>query len=373
MYADLLRNAQANTPQTPVTGAGHQAIVVPLRPLRENHRQINYWTQRDWLSYKSGVQKSQVTPAEDQVGTFDFIESEDGVPVSSERVTAIRRTSRELFASIQLIWEKHGRSVPETWGRMTHSNKDFYRQKMKEEYPELGFCEGDWKCEHLATQIYPGWHRNHATSKSADKVKPEPDANPKQRSKRTVSSKSPTPAPNNVPQQPCPPPAPTPAPDNVSGWTHPPHVSIPAISIPSSELDPSEPHFSLSRDPIVSPVVSALDLELYPDSGIAQGIDRSTVLQVHPGPNPALSPMSFPSALPQSPRPESTTSMDSSSPTPLIPTNMPLDTSPSCNMNQSPNITPLLDVRVQGVASPDTPTMSLQGETTPGGSIQVRL
>lgn len=361
MYADL-RNTQANVPPLAATGVGHQAAVAPSRPLRENHPYINYWTEKSWTTYKSRIRQGHLAPTADP-GALDFIESDDGIPVSVDRIKIIRRTSRELFTSIRAKWEESGRSAPDSWGKMSHGNKLFYREKMKEQYPELGLCEDDWKCEFLATQSYPGWHRNHG--RSVEDVKVEPGANAKKRSKRTVSSKSPTPAPNSIPRQsPLPPPS-APALDDVPGWTHPRPVPTPSIPVSSSELYLNEP----LGDPTMSPVVSTPNPEPHLDSNIVRETNHGMAPQAHQDPSSTLSP-SFPSLSPQSPRPVSTTLMVSPSPTLPTATGMPLDISPF--RNQSPDITPPPDVHEEAM-SPDTPIGSLQGEIIPGGPIHVRL
>ncbi|KAF9786835.1 hypothetical protein BJ322DRAFT_1019415 [Thelephora terrestris] len=127
--------------QADVEGKCTQISFEPRNPPNDSFR-----TQKDWTSYKAGMQNEAGFAGDQGPGSCDYIESEDGTPVK---------------------WEDAGRSVPETWGKMPHGNKEFFCQTMKEQFPELGFCEDDWKCEHLATHLYPGWHRNHGKA-SAD-------------------------------------------------------------------------------------------------------------------------------------------------------------------------------------------------------------
>jgi len=217
---------------------------------------------------------------------FDCIESVDGIPVSFERLKAVRRGARELFISLQMMWEGNGRKVPDTWGKMSHGNKEFYRQKMKEQFPEIALCEGDWKCEYVATQTYPGWHRTHRQ----EKVKQEPGV--KQQSKKTArASQSPIPTPGIAPGQP-----------RLSSLPEQPHLPPavnPSISIPIPDLHPNIHHLSsTSTTPssVASPVTPVLNLgpnPLDPDSPTAQGVDHSKVLEESQDPNPTWSPTLF--------------------------------------------------------------------------------
>ena len=219
MYTDLLRDSKSNPQQPSPTNQPIPALS------RAEHPQINYWTQEDWNIRKAKVRQAGIITSEskDEVGALDFIESVDGIPVSMERIAAIRCSSHKLFVSLRMMYKKHKRGVPGSWGLMSHSDKLFYREKMKEQYPELGLCEADWKFEFVATDAYPGWYRNHGGGKA--KVKQEPGA--KQQSKTTTSSSgSPTPTPNDAPG----------------------HVST-ASTTPGSGTPPVAPPLDLRTDP----------------------------------------------------------------------------------------------------------------------------
>ena len=95
---------------------------------------------------------------DNQVAILDFIKSKDGVTVSPKKINSIPHTAWELFVSIQVMWATNGSPVPASWGLMSHGNKEFFRQKIQEQFPELAFCEDNWKCEQVGTQTHPGWY-----------------------------------------------------------------------------------------------------------------------------------------------------------------------------------------------------------------------
>ena len=286
---------------------------------RADHLQINYWAREDWTLRKASVQQAGITTSGDEIGALDFIESVDGIPVSPERIVAIRRSSRELFFSLQMMYARNKRRVPVSWGLMSHGDKGFYREKIKEQYPELALCEADWKFEYVATHTYPGWYRNHGKPK----VKQEPGT--KQRSKTTAGS-------------------PTPAPDDASGYIP------PTSTTPDSGTSPTTPVLDLGLDP------------LDPGSPTAQGVDCHEVLEPSQDPNPTQNPVfSFKSPSPQSIGLVSSTT--SPGPAPPVPTNVPFGTD-----DRSLGVPPPPDAEV---AAP-TIIEPLQHEITPSVPIQVR-
>ena len=311
MYADLLRNPQPSLQQPPLaTAIGHQAAPALSRA---HHQQINHWTLKDWTSHKANVRQAGIMDSGDETAALNFIESANGIPVSTERIKAVRRSCRELFFSLKIMYTDNRRPVPLSWGLMSHSDKRFFSEKIKEYYPELAFCEDNWKCEYVATHTYPGWYRTHVSDKK--KVKQEPGT--KQQSKIADSSGSPAPAPDGAPG----------------------HLSL------------------ATQDSGTSPVTPTLNLG--PDSF---NLD-SKVLEPSQDPNPTQGPtlsLESPSSHPHGLEP-STTPLG---PAPPVSTNAPLYTT-----NQSSGVAPPPGTEV---ATPAT-IGPLERETTPSVSIQVCL
>ena len=356
MYSDLLSKVQSNSlqprEQTPVS-------------LKRQYPKISYWTLKDWNLYKATARQGGVLSPGDQVAVLDFIESEDGVPVSPERINSIRRAARELFVSIQAAWESNKRPVPGSWGLMSHGNKEFFREKMKGQFPELGFCEGDWKCEQVGTQTYSGWYRTHGP----EKVKQEPGAK-RQSKKMTSSSKSSTPALDNTLGRSHLSPTPIPALTGLPEQPSLPSITNSSTSIPISDVQPhlypaSPTGATLSSiaspvAPIPNLVSSPLDL----DSPTTQGADHDKVLNTLQDPMPTRSPTPF--SEPQ-PSHHSETPTVSLNPTPLVSTNTLLGTTLSQDLNQLPLNIP------SEITTPGTLAVPLEHETTPIAPIQVRF
>lgn len=361
MYAELLSKAQ---PIPPAAGATPQGAVTLLN--REALPQIGFWNQRDWTSYKSKQQNDGALTGDHGARTFDFIESEEGIPVSADRIKSISRDSRELFQSLKVLWEKSGRSVPETWGKMTFGNKEFYRQKMKELYPELSFCEGDWKCEHLATQLYPGWYRNHVKSK----VEAGPESN-----RRLRKTKSPTPIPTGgISGSSHSPSVPTPMLNNVPGLSTVSPTSPPAFSSTPSPGAAEQDHPPQTPIQLTPTATLAVTIGTSLDTGVTHEIDMLS--EESPGASPVLGATHPPSVPSPSFHLNDGTRMVSSvshaTAIPNCPPPTPITTCLVPDKSASPGTTLPLGTPVQTVVAPGTSTPSPQPETTPNSSIQVR-
>ena len=144
---------------------------------------------------------------------------------------------------------------------MPHGNKVFFRQTMKEHFPELGFCEDDWKCEYLATQQYPGWHRTHC--------KGAMDSKQQSTQKNSRSAKSLNPVPNVSSGHSHLPPAPSPTlSDTPEGPTFS-TAMIPPTSVPSprsdlNELQLSPPTATLAPTTFLSPPTFGIEPRSHP-------------------------------------------------------------------------------------------------------------
>ena len=249
-------------------------------------------------------------------------------------------------------------TIPETWGKMPHGNKAFFRKTMKDQFPELGFCEDDWKCEHLATHMYPGWHRTYC--------KGTVDSKRQSARKTSRSAKSLTPAPN-VSGHSYPPPAPSPvsdAPEGPTGLI----ATIPPTSVPTQRSDLSELQLSplgttlASTTPLTSPI---LEIEPRPDPSPAQEIGRipkpsHLPLDLAPGPVHSR----FPS-------PESLLSTSSPNLQPCSAAGLPPVTpTPTSTDTSVPEEQP--DVSLRATATPGALPMPTQLEGAPNHPIQVR-
>ncbi|KAG2072439.1 hypothetical protein BDR04DRAFT_1153412 [Suillus decipiens] len=109
------------------------------------------WTKEDWkkLQEKPSTQLEKSHP-------LRFVVDKNNKPIPLERVTSIRTTSRRVFVDIWNINE-----APKSWGAASGSASKLYYREMVTFFPELGYCDGNWKCDAIATASYTSWCKNH--------------------------------------------------------------------------------------------------------------------------------------------------------------------------------------------------------------------
>ncbi|KAG1839240.1 hypothetical protein DFJ58DRAFT_733462 [Suillus subalutaceus] len=109
------------------------------------------WTKEDW-------KKRQEKPSTqlEKLHPLRYIVDKNNKPIPLERVTAIRTTSRRVFVDIWNIKE-----APKSWGAASGSASKLYYREMVTFFPELGYCDGNWKCDAIATASYTSWRKNH--------------------------------------------------------------------------------------------------------------------------------------------------------------------------------------------------------------------
>ena len=50
------------------------------------------------------------------------------------------------------------------WGEISSVAKDYYHLEMKKQFPELCFCDGNWKAEPILMDNYSLWYRKLETT-----------------------------------------------------------------------------------------------------------------------------------------------------------------------------------------------------------------
>ena len=133
-------------------------LALPLEPAPSQLEQkdfphITFWSRRDWSSRRNESDKV-------------FIETEDGNVVSDSRMNDMRKYARSLWE----IFLDEG-AAPPTWGEAAPNISQRYRDLMCDEFPELRFCEKNWKADYIATIHYPSWHRYQVKMNKSKKRK----------------------------------------------------------------------------------------------------------------------------------------------------------------------------------------------------------
>ena len=108
-----------------------------------------------------------------------YVEMENGDIINGDRASEIRKFART-------IWVSFGRRerAPAKWGQADVETRKEYCQEMNSRFPELRFCDLDWKSEQVATDNYPSWYTTWASKQKELKQESEEDITKSALSKR---------------------------------------------------------------------------------------------------------------------------------------------------------------------------------------------
>lgn len=103
-----------------------------------------------------------------------WIEDAEGKPISRSTAQAINKCMRSLVMFIA-----QNNRAPATWSGVDAEVQAYYRSKMYECYPPLGFCAFHWKVDFIMTQHYSAWiktwkQKGGAVVIKGVAIKPEP-------------------------------------------------------------------------------------------------------------------------------------------------------------------------------------------------------
>jgi len=146
--------------------------------LKDPHwRKLVFWAKADWddhshadvsnnladLVSDPSLQLTQRGPSRMKNGEnvkMKYVRNVDGEEVSAARAADIRKGMYEIWQYLQ------GKGkLPDTWGQADIETAAFYRNRMRDNFPELGLCEANWKADKVATDNYSHWYRRHILKK----------------------------------------------------------------------------------------------------------------------------------------------------------------------------------------------------------------
>src|ERR1700736_4968570 len=100
-----------------------------------------------------------------------FVEDADGTVIDGHRASDIRAHARAVFT--QLARDPHG--PPAHWTDSSSKAQQYYHHEMCLIFPELRFCDLNWKSDKIAIDCYPSWHAHFLTLQQSQ-VKQEDQA-----------------------------------------------------------------------------------------------------------------------------------------------------------------------------------------------------
>lgn len=158
VHTQSARSIQATLPVEPASARTTKKTLDVPAPLEQldvgEYPYVKFWDLSDWTHFKS-----KKTDAGISFHKLQFMEDEEGKPVSSERLAKMTKTAKELWNELYST-----RSDPATWSTKLHSNSQYFARTMQLEYPEFRYCDGNWKADAFATIRFPDWNRADRSS-----------------------------------------------------------------------------------------------------------------------------------------------------------------------------------------------------------------
>lgn len=148
---------------------------------RDDYPNVKFWLKRHWteslnndvtdITLPAGTQGRGRARASLNVNVaMRYVEMEIGEPIDGDRASEIRKFARAIWVS----FGKRGRA-PAKWGQADVETRKEYCQEMNSRFPELRFCDLDWKSEQVATDNYPSWYTTWASKQKELKQESEED------------------------------------------------------------------------------------------------------------------------------------------------------------------------------------------------------
>jgi len=122
-----------------------------LRPSRESHPKIRFWTRTDYDKYIENAESGSGTR-----GKVPWLELEDGGPVTVEQLRAICKAIRAAWA--ELVVQK---MAPPTWSRICATGKKLVFDIVVKQFPLFQLDNDCWKLELLCINDYSSWRKNN--------------------------------------------------------------------------------------------------------------------------------------------------------------------------------------------------------------------
>jgi hypothetical protein len=157
--------------------ANQEVFSAPLR--QEDYPKIKFWFKRQWTEFSnshptnsiSGPQARGRSRAAQGINvSMQYVELEDGTIISGDRATEIRKFARAIWVSISKT-----DAPPSKWGQADIQTRQKYLSSMGFRFPELRFCDLEWKSDQIATDNYPSWYTNWLSKHDTQNVKNEND------------------------------------------------------------------------------------------------------------------------------------------------------------------------------------------------------
>lgn len=267
-----------------------RTVSLPILHQRQDYPRVTIWTAEEWAKHPQNKKFDdtsihQSAPRRgknrDQGATRKstyYIQDVDGVSPTERQANAITDYARTVWESLA-----QQKMAPVTWKKRTAPAFMYYLEEMYKFHDDLRLCEGHWKAEKLAVEVYPGWSRNR-TDLVGERIKEEAaevgiDANSRNKRKRP-----PTPTTSIKPEK-QPKLEPTPPGPNIPPSTSLASVPLPQISLITPDL--ATPSGDVPQAPVQLPNILLTNTGQPPGTqGVLSSVNNQGGLKINGSDSP---------------------------------------------------------------------------------------
>jgi len=165
----------------------------PSEKRPEHLQKVGYWKREDYITEKKS--KKGITSIVKEIASKNkntmtwYVQDVHGQPVDGERVEAIRARARSIWNQLLRMGV-----APVKWSDVGLDALDLYEHHMVTRFPELSYCDDNWKVHMIATDNYPSWWAAHGNGSSSMPIKiedsespPPPSTNTKRKARSTAT------------------------------------------------------------------------------------------------------------------------------------------------------------------------------------------
>lgn len=128
-------------------------LVIPKGPEpldQDDYPCVLYWRESDWATHCERQKDLGRT-----MPKLGFLTDDEGNPVAESRMKKFMSHAKHAWNELYRL-----RLDPASWTKKTPRAASYFSHIMKTDFPEFGYCEGDWKVERFAIIKYPDWCRD---------------------------------------------------------------------------------------------------------------------------------------------------------------------------------------------------------------------
>lgn len=157
-------------------------------------KKVQFWRREEFILEKKRRKGLTGISREKESNTMTwYVQNENGLVVDADRVTSIRQRARALWQQLLRLG-----LAPVSWSNAGADAQDLYEYHMISRFPELSYCEDNWKVQMIATDNYSSWYADHGKASAAGGSRIKIETSPALLSTTEVKRRATSPPPDSL-------------------------------------------------------------------------------------------------------------------------------------------------------------------------------